>query len=197
MIDTAPTVRMTYAMSSAVERKLRDGGVLLGRAERLFAVVVGAAIVVVGVGIGLATRNLGIGLIAAGIASALIAVPITLVVLRTRRRFAVEHAALRHGEVAVERRVVVALRERKDRQHHDEFWVVTDGAPPLRFEVGSREALAAWRVGDEATFVHLPGSRWLLVALDDAGQVIYHAEQYDPATDPRWADWLEWSRAAR
>jgi hypothetical protein len=188
---------MTYAMASAVERKLREGGALLGRATRLLALVAGAAIVVVGVAVGLAARNVGMGLVAAGIASALIALPLALVVLRTRRRFAVERAALRHGEVAVDRRVVVALRERKDRQHHDEFWVVADGTPPLRFEVGSREALDAWRIGDQATFVHLPGSRWLLVALDDAGSVIYHAEQYDPASDPRWNEWLEWSRAAR
>ncbi|MCS6801582.1 MAG: hypothetical protein RMM58_10750 [Chloroflexota bacterium] len=197
MIGAVPTVRMTYAMSSAVEQKLREGGALLRRAARLFALVSAASVVVVGVGIGLAARNAGAGLLAGGVAAALIALPIALVVLRARQRFVTERAALRRGEVAVDRRAVVALRQRKDRLHQDEFWVVAEGSPPLRFEVGSREALDAWRVGEYSTFVHLPGSRWLLVALDDAGRVIYHADQYDPAADPRWADWLEWRRAAR
>jgi hypothetical protein len=196
MSETAPRVRMTYTMSSAVERKLRDGTATLRRAARVLALVAIAAVIVASVGTGLAARQVGAGVAAGGVAAALIAAPIAIIVLRTRRRFAAESAALRHGEVTVDRRAVVALTEQKDRQHHDEFWVVTEGAPPLRFEVGSAEALAAWRVGEPSTFVHLPGSRWLLVALDDAGRVIYHAEQYDPAADPRWSEWIEWSRAA-
>ncbi|GIW05913.1 MAG: hypothetical protein KatS3mg060_0718 [Dehalococcoidia bacterium] len=195
MVETAPTVRMTYAMTSAVETKLRDRAATLSRAARMLGLVAVVAVIVATIGLALAARSFGAGLIAGGVAAALIALPIAFVVLRTRRRFAVERAALRHGQVTVDRRTVIALREQKDRQHHDEFWVVTDGTPPLRFEVGSRQALSAWQIGASSTFVHLPGSRWLLVALDDAGEVIYHAEHYDPAADPRWPEWLEWSRA--
>ncbi len=117
--------------------------------------------------------------------------PTWLIIRRVHGRFATEEAALRTGVVIRERRIVTAARLLHDRDRPDEFWIETNGSPPLRFEVGSSDALAAWQTGWAATFVFLPDSRWLLAAVDDDGRVIYHAEQYDPAADPRWEEGLK------